>query len=80
MMLSPYAAITAKNNHNTWQNMVSAPVFHAESNGVVGGPLSSMPTDVFTATTAAAAIFRQSTAQHVWALSRRGNDQSITLQ
>ncbi len=46
--------------------ILSAPsnaLSHAESNGVVGGPLSSTPTDVFTAIVAAA-MFRQSTAQH----------------
>ena len=43
--------------------MVSRTVFHAESNGVTGGPRNSRPTDVFTATVAAA-IFRQFTAQH----------------
>ena len=34
--------------------MVSAPIFHVESNGAVESPLSSTPTDVFTATAVAA--------------------------
>jgi hypothetical protein len=43
--------------------MVTRPIFYAESNGAVGGPLSTAPTDVL-AVIAAAAIFPQSTRQH----------------
>jgi len=43
--------------------MVTRSIFHAESNGAVGGSLYPTPTDVFT-TIAATVIFPQSTAHH----------------
>jgi len=60
MVLQAYAAITAINNNITKPQHSHQTNFHAESNGAVGGPLSSEPTDVLTVT-AAAAIFPQST-------------------
>eukprot|EP00985_Skeletonema_marinoi_P011304 scaffold5364_cov134-Skeletonema_marinoi.AAC.2 len=63
MTLSAYAAIRSQIIIKQTHNIFSALIFHAGSNGAVGGPLSPTPTDVFTAT-AAAAIFPQSTQQH----------------
>jgi len=51
---------TTTNNHITNPQQVTRTIFHAESNGAVGVPRSSAPTDVLTAT-AATAIFLQST-------------------